>query len=300
MNDRFIKNHTINDIVKILGDAPQNNRGLHVHLSKKKFEEIPLTHPFRADSYAFILVIHGVLKIQLNLLSYAIQGGEMIAVKPHTVFHILEMSPDLELAGVSFTVDFILKSSFKNMKLNDLDFFTANSIPKLRLSNQEKEVSIILSKLLAQHNTAQASEISFREEIINHTFSLLLYHYGSLFKKKYPNLEADLSSQEALTLRFFQTLKENFIKERSVQFYADTLCLTSGYLSKVLKEVSGKSAQQLIGDTVIMEAKILLENPALTISQIAYALQFSDQSFFGKYFKRNTGFSPSQFRKITR
>ena len=92
-------------------------------------------------------------------------------------------------------------------------------------------------------------------------------------------------------------LNENFKTERSVQFYADTLYMTSGHLSKVLKQVSGKTAGQLIDDAVIMEAKILLAAPELTVAQVANELQFSDQSFFGKYFKKHTGLPPSKFRR---
>ena len=137
-------------------------------------------------------------------------------------------------------------------------------------------------------------------EIMMHSFGLLLYHYGAIFKREYPNLEANLSRQQELTLRFLTILNDNFKNERTVTFYADTMCLTSGHLSKVLKEVSGKTAGQLIDDTVIMEAKLLLSNPLLSISQIADELKFCDQSFFGKYFKKNTGLSPSKFRKIAK
>ncbi|WNW02394.1 AraC family transcriptional regulator [Tenacibaculum sp. HL-MS23] len=98
-------------------------------------------------------------------------------------------------------------------------------------------------------------------------------------------------------IRFLDLLNENFKSERSVQFYADVLCITSGYLSKVLKEVSGKTANQLIDEAVILEAKLLLNNPILSISEIAENLQFSDQSFFGKFFKKHTGLSPTAFRK---
>ena len=127
MKNSTIKKHTISDIIEILGDSPQTD-GLHVHLSKNKFEEIPLSYPFRADNYAFLLVVSGVLKIQLNLITYTIRSNEMISIKPQTVTHILEMSNDLEIIGVSFTVDFILKNSFKKIELNAFDFCNALKI----------------------------------------------------------------------------------------------------------------------------------------------------------------------------
>ena len=92
-------------------------------------------------------------------------------------------------------------------------------------------------------------------------------------------------------------LENNFKKERSVQFYADKLFVTTGHLTKVLKDVGGKTAGELIDDAVIMEARILLANPSLTITQVADELQFTDQSIFGKFFKKKIGSSPSKYRK---
>ncbi|WP_372755044.1 helix-turn-helix domain-containing protein [Mariniflexile sp.] len=297
MQNTLIKNFTISDIVEIIGDNPQKDSDLHVHISKNKFEVIPFSHPFRGGNYSFLLVIQGELKVQLNLINYTIGENEMIAIKPQTVIQALDMSKHLEVVCISFTVDFILKNAFKKSEFDALDFFTANSIPKLKLSNDDKDTTLTLAKLLAKTNAADAADIPFRDELTYHTFDLLMYHFGSLFTIAYPNLEAELTRQEELTLRFLKILNDNFKNEHSVQFYADILCLTSGHLSKVLKEVSGKTAGQLIDDAIIMEAKILLNNPSLSISQIAYELKFSNQSFFGKYFKKNTGISPSQYRK---
>lgn len=297
MKESSIKKYTISDIIEILGDTHQAD-GLHIHISKNKFEKIPLTYPFRSDNYAFILVASGTITLQLNLITYTLGRNEMIAIKQQTVTHILEKSNDLEIIGVSFTVDFILKNSFKKMDLNAFDFFTSTSAPKLKLTEDEMVTSISLSKLLYKNNKSDSEKGFFKEEIITYTFGLLIYHYASVYKRTYPNLEADLSRQEELTLRFLNILNENLKKERSVQFYADALCLTSGHLSKVLKEISGKTANQLIDDAVIMEAKILLGNPSLSIAEVTNELQFSDQSFFGKFFKKHTGFSPTEFRKL--
>lgn len=296
MKKAYIKKHTISDIIEILGDTHQTD-GLHVHLSKNKFEKIPLSYPFRSDNYAFLLVVSGTIKIQLNLITYTLESNEMISIKSQTITHFLEMSNNLEIIGISFTVDFILKNSFKKTDLNALGFFTSNSIPKLKLLKDEMKTSVSLSKLLEKNNSFSSQKVFFKEEIINYTFGLLMYHYASIYRNTYPNLDANLTRQEELILRFLNILNENLKKERTVQFYADVLCITSGHLSKVLKKVSGKTANQLIDEAVIMEAKILLGNPSLSIAEVTHELQFSDQSFFGKYFKKHTGFSPSEFRK---
>ena len=67
-------------------------------------------------------------------------------------------------------------------------------------------------------------------------------------------------------------------------------------MSALIKEVSGRSAAQWIDDYVILEAKSLLKYSDLSIQEIAYRLNFSTQSFFGKYFKQHTGISPGQYK----
>ena len=69
------------------------------------------------------------------------------------------------------------------------------------------------------------------------------------------------------------------------------------YLSSVVKEVSGKTAARWIDESVILEAKALLKYSGMSIQEIAYHLNFSTQSFFGKYFKQHTGTSPSRYKR---
>ena len=73
--------------------------------------------------------------------------------------------------------------------------------------------------------------------------------------------------------------------------------LTPKYLSSAVKEVSGKTAARWIDEAVIPEAKTLLKYSGMSIQEIAYHLNFSTQSFFGKYFKLHTGTSPSRYKR---
>ncbi|WP_366185892.1 helix-turn-helix domain-containing protein [Flavobacterium ovatum] len=299
MEISLIKHHSTNDIVGLFGDLPQESEGLHVYISKNEFNEIPVSYPFRTDNHTFMLILKGEVHIQLNLIHYVLGPNEMVVIKPHTVMHILKMSTDLKLVGFCFSNEFILQNNFKKTDYDALNFFTASNIPKLKLSKEERVATLSLAKLLAKNNQTTEIAMPFRKEIIRHGFITLMYHLAAIFRTTHPNLEAEFSRQEDLTLRFLSILNLNFKKERTVQFYADELAVTTGHLSKVLKDVSGKTASQLIEDSVIMEARLLLKNSSLTIAQVADELKFSDQSFFGKYFKKQTGFSPSKYKNIS-
>lgn len=296
MKETSIINHTISELIEILGDSDQGD-GLHVHISQNRFEKIPISYPFRTDSYCLFLLVSGSLTLQLNLITHTLKKNEVMVAKPQVVAHIREMSPEISIISVSFTVDFILSNGFKKEDHDAFEFFTGNNIPKLKLSDEEMDSAVFLSKILERNQRFSLEKKAYKEELLQSSFKLLLYHYASIYKREFPDLEASLSRQEDLMIRFLDLLNENFKSERSVQFYADVLCITSGYLSKVLKEVSGKTANQLIDEAVILEAKLLLNNPILSISEIAENLQFSDQSFFGKFFKKHTGLSPTAFRK---
>ena len=91
-------------------------------------------------------------------------------------------------------------------------------------------------------------------------------------------------------------LGEHFREERSVGFYARQLCITPKYLTTLIKRISGQSVSEWIDNYVILEAKTLLKYSTMSIQEIAYYLNFPNQSFFGSYFKRNTGMSPSQYK----
>lgn len=103
---------------------------------------------------------------------------------------------------------------------------------------------------------------------------------------------------EELVENFLNQVQDNFKQERGIEFYANKLCVTPKYLSKVIKEHNGLSAKQWIDDYVVWEAKALLKSTHMTIQQISNELNFPSQSFFGRYFKRSVGLSPLAYRKM--
>lgn len=290
-----IKLHTISDILKILDEKPQSD-GLHVYSNKDIITENPFSYPFRSDNFSVMLVVSGKLSIQLNLINYTLEANDFIIVSPKTVIHILDIHEGIQLIGISFTIDFALKSNINKNNIEAFDFFTSKIIPKLSFGYQEMESFLFMVNLLQKKNIERKNNF-FGSEMISHTFSLLMLEIAIIYKKNYSELKIEASRKEELMMKFFKLLENNFKRERSLQFYADKLFVTTGHLTKVLKDVAGKTAGELIDDAVIMEARILLANPSLTISQIADELQFSDQSFFGKFFKKKIGASPSEYRK---
>ncbi len=100
-----------------------------------------------------------------------------------------------------------------------------------------------------------------------------------------------------LFYHFMQILAAHYTTQREVAWYASQLSLTPKYMSEVVKNVTGRTVGQWISLMVVMEIKSLLRNTDMSIKQIAQRLNFSTQSFLGRYFKNNTGISPLDYRK---
>ena len=104
-------------------------------------------------------------------------------------------------------------------------------------------------------------------------------------------------TQNNLVRKFEGSLEKYFKEEHYPKFYADQLAVTPNYLNSVCKFITGKTAGEMIRNRIILEAKRLLVNTQSTISQIAFELNFEDNSYFTKFFKSNSGVSPIDFRK---
>lgn len=102
--------------------------------------------------------------------------------------------------------------------------------------------------------------------------------------------------QEEMFSRFLDLLHQYHKRERQIKFYADKLCVTPKYLSRTVKELTGRAALGYIEEYVVTEAKSLLSSTNLDIQQIGNELNFPSQSCFGKYFRRLTNMSPKQYR----
>ena len=135
----------------------------------------------------------------------------------------------------------------------------------------------------------------YRLEMIKHLTMVFFYMAHPFFQKHIETTKQ--TRQEVLVEQFTNLVHENYRRERETAFYAERLNLTPKYLSQVVKTATGKTASEWINDFVILEVKALLKSTNMTIQQICYELNFSSQSFFGKYFKRIAGMSPKMYRE---
>ncbi|RZJ82474.1 MAG: AraC family transcriptional regulator [Chryseobacterium sp.] len=230
-----------------------------------------------------------------DFVSYTIAEREMFFVFPGALCEIRSFSSDISFAGIVFTNNYLKKQGVVLSSANFMHLFSSSTVRKQRLSKEDHE-SIRFHILSLKRKMEMPAELAHVKEIQRHSFISVLYEVFLVQDKQRVFLPVKLDRKEELTGDFLNLVSRYFLQERKVQFYAKTLFVTPRHLSQVVKQVTGKTAGELIDEIVIKEAKALLSAHTFNVSQVTDVLNFSDQSFFGKFFKKHTGISPSDYR----
>lgn len=148
----------------------------------------------------------------------------------------------------------------------------------------------------------EEKEITFSQQIKLSLFTSLVYILvGDFLQGKGKDINILKNSRkESITMKFLQLVSINFMKEKELKFYADKLLISSKYLSNTVREITNQPPSKFITEALLNNAKILLLNSDNSIKEISNELDFSDQYAFGKFFKKHTGLSPSNFKKTNK
>jgi len=249
---------------------------------------------FRTDHYSVILCTCGSAEISLDLIPYTLKKGMLLILAPNVIRQMLGASQDTRTMIIHFTMHFLNQAGLTTRAHDFLSYFSSQFKPVWDLD--PADANIIERNMRDLFERCKQADRLFGVELVNHVFLTLLYEIAAQRQKYSPPLIRQVARKEELVIRFSNLVANNFREQRTVQFYANALNVTPKYLTKIVKEINGKTAGEIIDHYIILESKVLLEKPEHTISHIASLLNFSNQSFFGKYFKRITGISPKKFQ----
>ena len=251
----------------------------------------------RMKAFTVILCIDGTENGTVNLKEMSIKKGSLLMTFPNNVLKIEAGYPTATVRGIMLSQDFMrmLQVDVKN----SLPLFMRLAYnPLVNLTQEQQEDIERYFDLL--ENISNNSDLAHRDEIVRGLLMSMFYRISDTYEQRPQVLDEKERSvrnrREEYFAKFITLLSENFKRERTVGFYAEQMCVTPKYLSLLIKDFSGKSAAEWIDSYVITEAKTLLRYSTMSIQEVAYELNFSSQSFFGKYFKHLTGMSPSEYK----
>ena len=145
----------------------------------------------------------------------------------------------------------------------------------------------------------QQHERRFHHEVVHAILQAILFDYLEKMLADVPVIETEgiTNQKSALFKRFLELLTTRHVKHQLVDTYAQELCVSPNYLTKVTREVSGKTALEWIREYTEADVRYYLLNTDLSVKEIAEELGFPNLPFFGKFCRRAFGLSPNEFRK---
>ena len=254
------------------------------------------TMPMRLDALLMVLVLEGSSEIALDYVPYTIGANSFTIIMPTHTIQLNKVSKGFKGKLLVLSREFLDECNTAKRSPSMANYMQLRKNPCTTFEAQETELVDNYIELL--RSKIKNRTHFFQKEVMQNAFVGFLLEIANIFMgKKDGLLMPALSRKEELFEQFLQLLFEHCKEQHVVTFYAEKLFITPQYLSLILKELTGKSANKWIDDALIVEAKILLKAPQATVQQVADMLHFSDQSTFGKFFKKHMGISPMEYRK---
>ncbi len=251
--------------------------------------------PIRVLGLTIALCLEGEGVVGIGVKKYNFTKNSLMMLNPNQYLHSLQSTEPVKIMAIGCNLELI--EAIMPRISGFLPLLIHNPIESVSLLSEENSKDIQEYMRLIGKKLNGADSPLKRTKISNLIQALLC----EIIEKHYVSkdgIEKPQTRKEEILSKFIIEVLQNFRSERSVSFYADRLCVTPKHLSAVAKEITSHTAGELIDHYVIMEAKIMLAETTLTIQEIANKLNFANQSFFGKYFKHLTGYSPTLFRKM--
>lgn len=249
---------------------------------------------FHIDYYAIEILLEGEMHCSINLRDFHTEAPCVITLLPNYVLHVDSSSENCKALILAHNAQFA-----DDLQMNDYSYRAkqaARAYPCNKLTEQQLQTTIYHFQLIKDVLLQQQDNPNVRDCTLKLTSSLFHYLQGC-FTELYQR-QATLSRSEQLTADFYSLVEQNCLLHKNIAWYAEQLCITPKYLANVIKKMTGKAVGAWLDDFVLLQAKTLLTTSRLTIQQIADRLGFKNQSHFGTFFRRATGVSPKNYRKM--
>ncbi len=252
-----------------------------------------LQKPYQLTFHMILLVNKGESEIQIDNKSSEVSKGSVVFVNPMQIsqWKIKDMIGGLAL---------IFEEEFLSTFFTDSDYVKKLNIFQTNFGGQTLNLN--------DGEMAQLQDVCqhIEKEILNyknrniHLLRALLYQGLSLMEKEYASQKKTdgPSKINTVVIQFEELVEDAFKTEHAVSYYANELAISVGYLNNLIKESLHITAKQYITNRLFLEAKRLLNYSSLSISEIAWRLNFEDESYFVRAFKKYSGYTPKSYRKL--
>ena len=263
------------------------------HFEGVRPHQSELLVPHRKDYYLFVFARRGGARFWADMAAYETRDNTFYIMGPNQVI-VKEEAKCMWGTALAFDKEFL--ALHDNASLARLPIVRNDQkASELRLSDADVAfVEDMLAKITKEYN--QPGE--WQQRMITAYLTVLLTYLSRLYSAQYETVAP--SSDNSLLKKYQAAIEENFREIHQVSEYAAMLYVSPGHLRDVVKAQSGKPAIAHIQERMVLEARRMLFHSEYSLKEIGFDLGFSDASYFSRFFKRETGVTPAEYRALTR
>ena len=280
--------------------------GIEKNSMREKINCIPITcndvlsqlsSPIYINATIAILVLSGTATLSVNDKDYNLKSNSIALLSSSHLFLLSHCSSDFNAQCLFVSKEFMDEMDSTDMIYKRIKYgVMLYNAPVMQL--KDLQASLLLERITTINKVIDDPDhYYYKEMILNSLFAFYL-DLSNIIERNIDRGNADNQTRyENIIKSFIGLLVDNYRKEHKAEFYASQLNITAHYLTLIVKRITGQSVSDFIFEMLYSEARNLLTHSKLSIQEIANGLNFSDQSSFGKFFKRKSGVSPVEFRK---
>lgn len=244
--------------------------------------------------YVFGLVTQGELHYDVDTIERTVQAGQLIVVSEKRVVDNYHCSADLQGKVMAMSTSFF-REVIRDMAYLSSMFLFTRSHPVQQVSGRESERLLSFHSMIRER--LEDTDNNFQHHLVRTLMQAMFYDMSSVIYRFRDLAIGRHSRIEELFAQFIRLVEANCRQERRVGWYAEQMGITPKYLSEAVKEVSKNTPTEWIDNYVTLAIRLMLKDTTKTIKDISAELNFSNQSFLGKYFRLHVGMSPSEYRR---
>ncbi len=249
--------------------------------------------PIKTQYFRISLTRVGHANFDIGLEKYKTKRNSILFGIPGQVFSLHHPSDDFLAYYMLFTQQFIEEAFLKLNKKHQFDFLSYSGLQCFTLDDENaNQIEQIIIKIDAEVKQKKPD----CSEMVKLYIQQILLFANRCYANAIQSRQQTSNTLQLLYNDFLKAVNQHFLTVRKVSAYADMLHVSPDHLNRAIKSCSDKTAHELIDEIVIMEAKAYLLHTSLTIAEIAYKLEFTDPSHFGRFFKKYCELSPAVFR----
>lgn len=245
---------------------------------------------FITDRFSILLIKSGNFKINIQGITIDLVEHDIIIIPEESVCIQLNNCKKLKIFIIAFTSDFAIKNFIKKEIVGLLCLFMQKNAVKVALKDTDFKVLANTVRLICLLKNQT------KMDLLKMAADFFFYELASVYSNYITSNKIGFSHIDSLVLSFLSLLSNHGTKKHNAKFYAEYLCVTAGYLNKIVKQKTGRTIKALIAEIIIGEAKKMLCEYHMSIVAISQELEFSNVSAFSTFFKKHSSISPSEYR----